>query len=132
MAAGSGVSQSPRAVELFLEARDALPRQREPVTCGLPWPRGELFDPSHLQLEDDAGKFAPLQTRVLDRWSDGSIRWLLLDWLADVSGKATYRLCHNAPSETEAPSSPLQVRHENGSVLVSTGTAEFRFSQGAD
>ena len=47
-----------------------------PLTCGIPWPRGALQGPSRLALHDTRGRRIPLQARVLDRWPDGSVRWV--------------------------------------------------------
>src|SRR5205814_746290 len=92
MSAGSDGNERTRSVELFVEGPTSVPRRREPVTCGLPWPRGAIPDPAHLRLEDETGRPVLLQTRVLDRWSDGTARWLLLDWLADIDSNARYRV----------------------------------------
>ena len=77
-------------VELLIEAADFIERRREPVTSGIPWPCGRLQDPARLVLRDERGRAVPLQTRALDRWPDGSVRWLLLDWQASLKGTANY------------------------------------------
>src|SRR5436305_1534159 len=81
----------PAIVELTVVA-PGPERRREPVTCGIPWPRGLLRDPAGLRLSDQGGSALPLQARALDRWPDGTVRWTLLDWQADVRGTAVYRL----------------------------------------
>jgi hypothetical protein len=51
-----------------------------------------VFDPALLQLRE-GGRILPLQSRPLERWSDGSVRWALLDFRADaVAGEAVYDL----------------------------------------
>src|SRR5258708_7708749 len=81
----------PTTLELTVTAADPE-RRGEPITCGTPWPRGALHDLARLRLHDGHGKSAPIQTRALDRWPDGSVRWTLLDWQAAVRGAALYRL----------------------------------------
>src|SRR5947209_8526261 len=128
MAAASDRDQPAFSVDLFLEAVGALPRRREPVTCGLPFPRRQLFDPSRLRLCDDRNRTVLLQTRVLDRWPDNSVRWLLLDWLADVEKTARYRL---QPGTGQAPrNESVAVRERDGAVIVATAAAEFRVKAG--
>jgi hypothetical protein len=73
------------------------PTGRGPVTCGVPFPRGMLTDPATLALTDSHGRPVPLQTRTLNAWSDGSVRWLLLDWRAEA-GAAPYRLAPGEPA----------------------------------
>lgn len=55
-------------------------------------PRGQVRDPAMLRMIDSDGVSTPLQLRVLDRWPDGSVRWLLCDWQATVENSGTYRL----------------------------------------
>src|SRR5712692_11646364 len=79
-------------LDLFVRAPDGRSRRAEPVTCGVPWPRGLLTDVSRLRMYDDQNRLIPLQARTLDTWPDGSPCWVLLDWQANVTRLATYRL----------------------------------------
>ena len=58
-------------------------RELEPVRFGLPLPESMVFDPDELSLEL-AGRDLPIQTALLSRWSDGSARWVLIDFQADL------------------------------------------------
>jgi hypothetical protein len=97
-----------------------------PVTCGIPWPRGRLADPSRLALRDAGGRPLPLQTRVLDRWPDGSVRWVLLDWRAGAAGP--FRLAESG--DGVAPEAAVRVAERAGTVTVDTGAARFEFEAG--
>jgi YetA-like protein len=121
----------PTSVELIVDAVDDLERRFEPVTCGIPWPRGVLRESSVLVMTDEAGLAVPLQARALDRWADGSVRWALLDWRASVDGRAVYRarIAPEATPEIEGPR--VNVVSRLGSVVeVSTGRATFRLGVG--
>ena len=72
------------SVPLRFIAQETPVRRGEPVTVGLPWPRGAVKEDQQFRLITPDGNEAPLQTRVLDRWPDGSIRWCLFDFLATV------------------------------------------------
>ncbi len=63
-------------------------RRGEPVSVGLPWPRGAISDEKYFQLIGPDGSPQILQTKTLDRWPDGSIRWCLFDFLATWDGKS--------------------------------------------
>jgi len=81
------------SVPLRFIAQETPVRRGEPVTVGLPWPRGAVKEDQQFRLITPDGNEAPLQTRVLDRWPDGSIRWCLFDFLATVdSANAGYRI----------------------------------------
>ncbi len=116
------------AVELQVTA-DAPERRREPVACGVPWPRGVLHDLESLHLSDEQGRRLPLQARALDRWPDGSVRWSLLDWQADVRGAAAYRLtvAPEASRGRQPPEAHPRLRTETppGEILIDTGAARF-------
>jgi hypothetical protein len=107
-------------------------RWLEPVTCGIPWPRGALHDVRRLSLYDEQGNVVPVQARALDRWPDKSARWVLLDWQACVPQLSRYRLrpCRNG----ETPAVPLDpVRAYGGpdGLTIETGAARFELSSGA-
>lgn len=65
----------------------AVTPRREPLTFGVPIGRGRLADESRLVAV--AGRPWPTAARVLERWPDGSIRWVLLDVDAELTGAAT-------------------------------------------
>src|SRR5579885_1507959 len=80
------MSAPPLSVPLRFVARETPVRRGEPVTVGLPWPRGAVTDERHFRLIGPDGSEQVLQTRVLDRWPDGSVRWCLFDFLATLDG----------------------------------------------
>ncbi len=119
---------------ILLDCRsEAGPGQRrdEPVTCGVPWPRGVLLDPAALGLLDAGGAPVALQTRVLDRWPDGSVRWLLVDWLARAAPEGRYRLVTGTGSPP--PTSPLTVDRTaaRAGLEVRTGPLVARLGSGS-
>ena len=99
----------------------------QPVTVGVPIPKGALTDLELLCLKDDAGRAMSVQTDALARWSDGSVKWLLVDFLLDKSFEGTsWRLSQMAPGDQRAAvKSRLEVRQEDRTVLVETGEATF-------
>lgn len=99
-----------------------------PVTCGLPWPRGALREPIRLGLCDGQGQPLPLQARVLDRWSDGSVRWVLLDWQA-YPAAGPYRLSVSAGTPL-LPANAVTIVSREGALTVATGAAQFECGTG--
>lgn len=82
------------------------PSGRGPVTTGIPWPRGRLTDVRKLVLRDTTGTAVRLQARATDHWPDGSIRWLLLDWIAEA-GKGPYRVGVGEGAAVAGPSTKV-------------------------
>lgn len=99
-----------------------------PVTCGIPWPRSGLMDINCLTLHDNQGRPIPLQTRVLDRWSDGSVRWLLVDWQASADAQP-YRMA-TSKIATVPRGNIVVVVECNGAVTIDTGVARFECGTG--
>jgi hypothetical protein len=103
-------------------------RVGEPVTWGLPFPRGVLDSAHDLILADADGRSRPVQTRVLDRWSDGSVRWVLLDAQLDWSGLPTHYWLAAPLAPRRDPGPParrLSVVEQAGAVAIDTGVARF-------
>ncbi|MBY0232301.1 MAG: hypothetical protein K2W96_23740 [Gemmataceae bacterium] len=98
-------------------------RAGTPVSCGIPFPKGSLS--GALSLLDGQSRPVPVQTRVLDRWPDGSTRWLLLDWQLSSDGPADYRL---EAGEPKPHPSPVKVRAEGAVLEIDTGAARFRLA----
>lgn len=87
-------------VPLQLTVRDlsGVGGQR-PVTGGVPLPQGAAPAGADFALTTAAGHPVPLQARVLARWKDGSARWVLLDFMADIpaAGCAAFALSTTRP-----------------------------------
>jgi hypothetical protein len=85
-------------------------RLGEPMTLGVPLPRGVVRGAESLTLHEPGGGRVALQARALDRWSDGSVRWALLDWQASGEGRTRYSLRLDAGDGRAAPPAAESVR----------------------
>lgn len=104
-------------------------RKTEPVSFGLPLPRGLIEDVSELALYGPEGR-SPLQSKVLDRWPGGSIRWVLVDFLADLEDKEPkYEIRVGPQADAPGPALLLASQSTQG-VIVKTGLATFRIAPG--
>jgi len=110
----------------------AFPRRAEPVRLGIPLARGRCVDERQVCLVDTEGLGHPLQTRVLDRWSDGSIRWLLVDFKADHDGAAAasaYDLVLGG-KPVASRNLDIAVTKLDTGVAIDTGAARFLLGPG--
>ncbi len=71
-----------REIPFEIVSRSPNKLRHVPVTSGLCLPKGELTEPGDWLVEGIGGAHLPVQTEVLNRWSDGSIRWLLAHFVA--------------------------------------------------
>lgn len=136
-------------IDIALQAKPARTgesesRSNEPVTFGVPLPAGLARDGDAWRLEDAAGRSQVVQTRALDAWPDGSVRWLLIDAQVDRQAGATTALRlrraddagpstappPNASTSNAAPA--IAVTTDGSQVAVDTGTARFLFDTRSD
>jgi hypothetical protein len=101
----------------------AFERHGEPVAIGVACPRGAVSRSARWALTDPRGRPTRVQTTVLDRWGDGSVRWLLTEFQADAAAGAPgyYAL---APDDTSDPSPDgISIEHAGEILRVWTGAA---------
>ncbi|MBN1344296.1 MAG: hypothetical protein JXQ73_16535 [Phycisphaerae bacterium] len=113
-------AESGGGVGLRVEDRVGVKRVAEPICSGVPFGKGRLQadHPMHVQTKDGAP--LPTQTKVLGRWPDGSVKWLLVQFLADCPGRGRgeYRLVRGAGLQARPA---LQVDDLAEGVVVETG-----------
>jgi hypothetical protein len=111
----------------------SLQRRAEPVTMGLPLPRGLCLDARDIALVDATGAERAVQVGALDRWPDGSIRWALVDLQADIeraAGRTSYEIVvgHAPGRATDGPRVTASI--SGTAVTVDTGAARFSIGPG--
>lgn len=114
---------------LSLTVREELgiDRRAELVEGGVPFPEGKVHDSGQLRLRDLGGEPVAFQPSVLERWPDGSLRWVSLAFLGDVGAQSetSYRLDVDEPAAPTAPGSPVSVSESETGVRISTGEVTF-------
>jgi hypothetical protein len=110
------------AIALRISEPAGIARRGVPATVGVPLPRGALRDPARLWVSDRRGEAVTSQAEVLERWQDGSVRWLLVDLLADVAAnrEAVYTL--RLGTAPRAPAEPrLHLVRTGADTVIDTG-----------
>ena len=99
----------------------AVARHAEPATTGVPFPRGAVRDIAAIWVADAAGAVVPSQATVLERWPDGSLRWVLVDALvnAGANGEALYVVREGAPRIATGPR--LRLEQTPDGTTIDTG-----------
>jgi len=125
-----GRAEAGTDVKLTVEEPSGVQRTAWPVTSGIPMAQGALEDDKAAALFDTAGGQVPLQTEVLARWPDGSIRWLLLDFQVDLAAneRKTLILRWGSGVKRAAVKAPIQVIKEaDGSVALEPGPVRLEY-----
>lgn len=97
----------------------ALPPIRLGVTQGLPFPRGVLGDSANVRIADGR----PVQAEALNRWPDGSVKWLRVSTFAEP-GETVALDCGSAVTGAGVRPDVL-ARRDRGGVNVNTGALRF-------
>ena len=120
-------------VELHVVERQGAERRGEPVTFAVPFPKGELRSAQYVRLLRD-GQAVPAQFRVTGWWRpDESIRWLLVDFQADIEAdtrqKYTLEYGDGMPA-TPNPAVAVHIEESDDAYTVDTA-AVFRIGRKA-
>ena len=91
-----------------------------PVGGGVCLPKGRLFDVGNWLVEGFGGAHLVAQTEVLNRWSDGSVRWLLARFAPDqiLPGKTSATLIR--PEK--------RAKHASGTTTLQQSQGELTLS----
>jgi hypothetical protein len=83
-----------QTVAFTVREPDGIARKRWPVRGSIPLHRGELTDPARVRLLDGSGKAIPVQAIATAYWPEKTVRFLCLDFVADLaaSEEASYTL----------------------------------------
>jgi hypothetical protein len=118
------VATPPSQLTLDVQESLGLARNQWPITVGVPFPKGLVPDAMRLVVTDDGGRATPVQTRVLSRWHDGSVRWVLLDWQTDLEARQKRRF-RVAPGAPGAAAQTVKVHDRDDRVDIDTGPLQF-------
>ena len=107
-----------------------LPLKAWPITRGVPLPKGMHTDSAGFCVLNPAGYPVPAQYRVLGRWPDGSIRWVLVDFQADgpTDRPLTYTLTDKVNKSVPDHASPVQIEETDETIIIDTGRLRCHIS----
>lgn len=94
-----------------------------PVTFGVPFPAGALWEVESLALFDASGAAVPHQKEVTGLWGpNGSIKWIRFDALVSSAERLFVRIGagHALPD-----SNRVNVTHKDGVIVMDTGPARY-------
>ncbi len=121
-----------RRMVLHLCEEGGFARAAWPCTRGVPLPEAEVGNVGELWVEDETGAAVVAQWRALAHWGDGSLKWVLVDFLGDVDagGKAEYAVCwsRHEPRVTTA-AERVELIEEQDEFIVCTGPLRFGISR---
>lgn len=118
-------------IPVGVEDASGVARTDWPVTVGVPFSRGRVQPATPLTLLDPKGRETGFDSRVASTWDDGSVRWLLLDFNANVpaDGHVFYRLKSGKP-KMEMP--PQLLKSEGDTLTFNNGAQSWSWHSSPD
>jgi len=118
-----------RVCLLSIQERLGIRRVQEPICVGIPFPQALVSDLLRLALFNASGEPIPFQIQVLSAWVDGSAKWILVEFLANVEPFQCqeYQVKILEQAVPSVLASSLAVRESNDEIQIETGNANFRF-----
>ena len=117
-------------IEIRVKETEGIARKHWPLTRGVPLPEGLVKGVVGLWVEDREGEVKAAQFRVLGRWPQGSVKWVLVDFQGDVEarGESIYLLKYGeeeAASQRQALEVKVEIVEREDRVEVSSGVMRF-------
>ena len=100
-----------------------------PVTFGVPFAPGRLWDVGGLRMVDSRGSRLPAQTEAVGRWAvDGAVKWVRFDALVNSADGCSVEIAA-APEEVGLQKS-LALERQGDDIVVTTGPTRYRLGRG--
>lgn len=94
------------------------------VSRGVPLPPGKVKSASRISIVDGTGRPYPTKAKVLQRRSDGSIEWALVDSLVPLQGqeeKEIFILPARTNTRSAAVANPVSLRQQQNKITLTNG-----------
>ncbi|MFP4055722.1 MAG: hypothetical protein ACLF0G_02515 [Candidatus Brocadiia bacterium] len=129
MALAGAAAAAEFELPLSVEEPAGAARQAEPISGGVPLPQGRFAKDQPFALFRADGAEVPCQVSPLVVETDGTLRWVLLDFQDDVAAGATSRYLLRAARPSARPDPALAVEEDADAVRVDTGAVSFTVSK---
>lgn len=120
-------------IVIHLDECHGIARDCEAIRIGIPLPRGCMRDPARTAVKDAAGQFVMHQASPLARWSDRSVKWLLIDALvrADPGRRTSLHMTPDLPEAVATADSGavLKITSTQDCVEIDTGPIRASFDK---
>jgi hypothetical protein len=119
-----------KAIPVIVENPTTTKASSTPVSVGVPFQRGSLKDAGRLRLATKSGKPLPLQAQTLAKWPDGSARWVLLDFPANVAAAKSASCSLTVGGKAVKVANPVGAKKDGRGVTLSNGLVKLRITKG--
>lgn len=122
VASAALAAETPLIVQHLSGAPVATTEPTQPVSWGVPLPRGAVTATDQLRMLGPDGKAIPCQFDRTATWDKGkSLKWVLLSFMLDPKQASGLKLAYGTQTAAPAAKPALQVREEENVYTVDTG-----------
>lgn len=122
-----GDGWSHESAVLTLSAPGGIPKQGFPVRFGIPFPAGKVKEAEAFKLVRPGAGSVYVQKNVLGEWPDGSLQWVLADFVA-APGMDSLNL---AFAEDKAkPAGEVKIKEDGATSVFNAGLLQFDLQAG--
>ena len=120
---GKAGSITQRKVTVNLLEQTGVARNATPITFGLPLPRSGLYDLASMRVLAPDGHEVSAQFTATAFWPDDSLKWVLVDFQAELGPKESANYAVELGSEVKRGKrdSQLSLNETDDAITVSTG-----------
>lgn len=111
-------------IAIHLEETNGVARTNEPVSLGIPLPKGAVQANQSFTLMEGQ-KPLSLQTEPLAHWPDGSIRWIHASFLANVEPNSKTNLLLTRQQAPSPPDAQPSINPQTDNLVVRTSTGSI-------
>lgn len=116
-----------KVLPFTIKEAQGVARKRMPVRGGIPLLRGELLNPEHARILDEKDREVPCHTLGASRWPQGEVKWLIVDFTADLEAHQTRTLKLEFGSAVRKEAGGLEIAETDDAVTVDTGVVTVKF-----
>ena len=116
-----------KGVKIHVNSLRTAPQTKTPVSVGVPFARGLIKETDQLTLSCGCGCDLPFQKTVTCKWPDGSVKWLLLDFMAECGRDYAISTAKSAPMQLE---NPVSIESDGKTVTIKNGLLTYTANVG--
>lgn len=113
---------------IVIRGKKAVKRSMEPVSVGYPFRKGQLQNINDISLSDSRGSEIDVQAAAISFWTDGSIKWALLDFQPSVEGGEEKSYSVSLSNKSSLEQNGIIIGEEGGKLTINTGIGLFEIS----
>jgi len=117
----STINNDPNLVNLQVTEPSGTAQPFTKISSGVPFPKGLLLTSDKVELFSN-GLPLPTQVKILSKWNDGSIRWLLVDTALALSANEIKTLSLKKVTNVTPIANSINIQQSNDFITVDTGS----------